>query len=330
MTTRAEFVFIYGEVSMPVEPDDSRKFEEKPKVTVGVCVRNSANTLNEAIDSIVAQDFPHQLMEVIFVDDGSEDETLSLIKKNASKINVPIRVFHSSWKGIGHARNLVASNASGEYILWLDGDMCLSTDFVRKLFGFMEQHPEVGIAKGKQAIEPGENLLATLESYSRAAGRMTDYRSKKGHHKALGTGGSIYRVKALLQVRGFDEDMRGYGEDWDAELRIREAGWILDTVNVKFSDFERRKLTWGNLWKRYWLRGYYSHYFLHKNKGMMKNYRMLPPMAFLAGFLASRRLFRLTGQRLVFFLPSESMFKATAWTVGFLESHFRAYQPNEC
>ena len=84
---------------------------------------------------------------------------------------------------------MVAANAEGDYILWVDGDMVLTRDFVRKLVGFMEQHPEVGVVKGEQALEPGGNLLATLETYARAVGRMVDYRSEKARSKALGTGG---------------------------------------------------------------------------------------------------------------------------------------------
>ena len=50
----------------------------KPKVTVGMCVKNCAATIKEAIESVLNQDFPHELMELIIVDGNSEDETLSI------------------------------------------------------------------------------------------------------------------------------------------------------------------------------------------------------------------------------------------------------------
>lgn len=301
----------------------------KAKVTIGVCVRNSADTIREAIESITRQDFPHESMEVVFVDDGSEDKTLSIIQEYASKISIPVKIIHTSWMGLGHARNLVATHAFGKYILWLDGDMLLSRDFVRKLVEFMEQHPKIGAAKGRQALERGANFLSTLEAYSRAAGRMVDYNSDKGRYKTLGTGGAIYRTAAIAQVGGFDENLRGYGEDWDAEIRIRDAGWGLDTVDATFSDYERRKITWKSLWRRYWLRGYYTHYFLHKNRGLIKHYRMFPPTAFATGILHSRKLFRLTNQKTAFLLPLQYMFKMTAWYVGFTASHFGSHEPRQ-
>ena len=299
----------------------------KPKVTIGICVRNSAATLREAIESIICQDYPHELLKVIFVDDGSDDNTLSIIQEYVSIIDIPAKVYHTSWKGLGHARNIVATNAEGDFILWVDGDMVLSRDFVRKLVEFMEQHPKVGIAKGKQALEPGGNLLATLEAYSRAAGRMVDYQSEKARSKALGTGGSIYRIEAIRQAGGFDENLRGYGEDWDIEMKAKAAGWSLLTTNAKFLDYERHGLTWKSLWSRYLLRGYYTHYFLHKNRGLIKHYRMFPPTAFLSGLLHAHSLFKLTHRKVVFLLPFQCVFKMTAWYFGFIRSHLDSYHP---
>jgi len=300
----------------------------KPMVTVGVCVRNSAATLREAIESILCQDYPHEFMEVIFVDDGSEDETLSIIENYVLKMNMKVKVFHHKWKGLGYSRNVVVDNATGDFILWVDGDMILSRNFVNELVKFMEQHPKVGIAKGKQALERGGNTLGTLEAYSRAAGRMVDYNSRKAFSKALGTGGAIYRIEALRQAGGFDENLRWYGEDMDIEIRIRAAGWLLRTINVRFLDYERRGLSWKSLWSRYWLRGYYTHYFLHKNPGMLRHYKMFPPAAFLSGIISANTLFRLTCQKAVFLLPFQNLFKMSAWYVGFIKSHLNSHRRN--
>lgn len=298
----------------------------KYKVTIGVCVRNSASTIHEAIESISKQDFPHELAELIVVDGHSEDETLSIVKKSLGNSTVRSRIFDEN-KGLGYARQTVVDNAEGEYIVWVDGDMTIPRDYLRKLFEFMERHPDVGIAKGKQALNNGGNLLATLEGHSRAVGKMVDYSSKKALTKVLGTSGCIYRIEAIRQAGGFDQNLRGYCEDWDAEIKVRKVGWSLSTIDSRYLDYERHRLTWRDLWRRYWLRGYYTHFFLHKNRTLIKHYKMFPPAAFLAGLIDASKLYKLTSRKTIFLLPFQYVFKFTAWYSGFLRSHQAGYGP---
>jgi glycosyltransferase involved in cell wall biosynthesis len=302
----------------------------KPIVTIGVCVRNAASTIREAMESIMDQDFPHELMEAIFVDDGSKDNTLLTIQGYISKLNIPTKIFCTSWRGLGYARNIVVKEARGKYIIWVDGDMVLSEDYMSQLVELMEQRPEVGIAKGKQALEPGGNLLATLETYSRAASRMVDYNSERAQYKSMGTGGSIYRVKAIRHVGGFDENITGYGEDFDAEYRIRKAGWLLCTTDVQFRDYERGKILWKDLWRRYFQRGYDMYRLSCKRKAMVNFYKMLPPATFLAGLLHSAKIYKLTNKKAAFLLPFQYMFKMTSWCLGFIKAKVNSRRSEAC
>jgi GT2 family glycosyltransferase len=224
---------------------------------------------------------------------------------------------------------MVVDNAEGEYIVWVDGDMVISTDYVKKLVEFMDRNPKVGIAKGKQSLEFTSNMLGTLEAYSRAAGKMVNFSSESAYSKSLGTSGSIYRIEAIRQIGGFDKNIRGYCEDWDVEIRVKAAGWLLHLINAIFLDYERRGLTWKDLWTRYWRRGYDTHYFLHKNKDrkLIRHYRMFPPAAFLLGLIHARMLFKLTYRKGVFLLPLQYLFKMMAWYFGFIRSHLNCYEP---
>jgi len=139
----------------------------KPIVSVGMCLRDCENTLGDAIDSVIKQNFPHELMEIIFVDDGSEDRTLSIILECVSRMNMQVKVYHQEWKGVAGARNVVVDKSCGDYIVWVDCDLVVSRDFVRKLVEFMEQHSNVGIAKGNYRFSPKGNLVAILEKSRR-------------------------------------------------------------------------------------------------------------------------------------------------------------------
>jgi glycosyltransferase involved in cell wall biosynthesis len=63
----------------------------KIMVTIGVCVRNADETIKEAIDSVIRQDFPHEHMEIIVVDGNSHDKTLSIIEDCLSKTAIIVR-----------------------------------------------------------------------------------------------------------------------------------------------------------------------------------------------------------------------------------------------
>lgn len=282
-------------------------------VTIGVCVRNSAFTIREAIESIINQNFSHELMEVIFVDDGSEDDTLSIIREYVSTMDIQVKVFPISWLGLGAARNFVVENAGGKYIVWVDGDMVLPKDHVGKQVEFMERNPKVGIAKARYGMLSEENTVAALENIPFI---IQDSRGERTVNSKLpGTGGSIYRVEAIRQVGGFDNKMKGVGEDQDAAYRIGAAGWVLRRSSAFF--YERRVQAWKDLWDKYLWYGYGDYHLYRKNRNIFSLYKMVPLAGFVAGVLHTLDAYRLTRRKCVFLLPFHFAFKMTAWCLGF-------------
>jgi glycosyltransferase involved in cell wall biosynthesis len=295
----------------------------KPIVTIGVCIRNSASTIREAIESIISQDFSHELMEVIFVDDGSTDRTLCLIMDYISRMDMQVKVFHQEWKGLGPARNVVVKNASGDYIIWVDGDIVLPKDHVCKQVEFMRRHPKTAIAGGSFGIRPQASLVAFLENLA-----YLTYRLRYGEKSSSmpGTGGAIYRVEAIRQVGGFDENIRGSGEDIDVAYRVKSAGWLV--VRDKAVFYGKCKETWRELWNQYLWHGYGAHYVNHKNRGIISLPKMLPPISFFSGIIHSLMAFQLVQRKIVFLFPFHLIFKNIAWWIGFLKSHSRGYGHN--
>ncbi|MEM2779678.1 MAG: glycosyltransferase [Candidatus Bathyarchaeia archaeon] len=289
-------------------------------ITIGVCVRNCASTIREAIESIMAQDYPHELMEVIFVDDGSEDDTLSIIKEYEPKMDIKVKIFHHEWKGLGFSRNIVVKNASGKYIIWVDGDMTIPKNFVRKQFEFMRMNPKVGIAKARYGLPHKDNIVAILENIPYV---VSDLKNVPLDSKLPGTGGSIYRTKAIRQVGGFDEGLTGVGEDQDAASRIKDAGWLIERTDVFF--FEKREQSWRELLHKYFWYGYGNYKLYRKNKKIFKLIKMNPIAGFLAGALLSVCAYRLVRKKIVFLLlPFHFALKMTAWCLGFIKHYITA------
>ncbi|HVP93272.1 MAG TPA: glycosyltransferase [Acidobacteriota bacterium] len=289
-------------------------------VTVGVCVRNSTSTLPDAIKSIIEQDFSHKQMEVIFVDDGSTDGTLSMLKKYASRMDIATSIYSFRWQGLGPSRNVVMNNAKGKYIVWVDGDMMLPSDHIRKQVMFMERNPNVGIAKARYGTLLGEKSVATLENISDIVEDALAGNYWEEEAKLPGSGGSIYRVEAVKRIGGFDDKIKGVGEDQDVAYRVRAAGWVLSRSEAVF--FERRENTWKALWSKYFWYGYGNYALYSKNRGVFSLYRMVPPASFIIGLFYAVIALRIAHSLVFILLPFHFGFKSTAWLFGFVRGQF--------
>ena len=285
-----------------------------PTVTIGICVKNSENLVEDAIASIADQDFPKEHLDIIFVDDGSTDRTLSVINSQVKKLKLLAKVIHQEWRGLGAARNVVVDNSKGKYIVWVDGDMQLSKEFVRTQVEFMEKNPKAGVAKGSYGMYPA-NTVSTLENIEFVT--TNSKRMRELDPNPLGTGGSIYRVETIKEIGGFDSSIKGSGEDADAEYRIRMGGWFLDTTTAVF--FERRRSSWRSLWNEYFWHGR-GGMGVVKKKNFTSPYKLLPPVALVLESIRIVVAYRLTRRKIALLLPLHYVFKRTAWLAGLLQS----------
>ena len=113
-----------------------------PMVSVVMPVYNSAEYLEEAVDSILGQtcrDF-----EFIIVDDGSTDGSADILRRY-QKADGRIRVLRQENQGISASRNKAIKHAAGKYIALMDSDDISLPERLAEQVAFMEAHPEVGI-----------------------------------------------------------------------------------------------------------------------------------------------------------------------------------------
>jgi glycosyltransferase involved in cell wall biosynthesis len=299
-------------------------------VTIGMCLHNCQNTLPNAIKSISDQDFPHEKMQIVFVDDGSKDSTLKIVEAYVSKINIQTKVFKTEWQGLGKARNLILENADGEYITWVDADEILTKSYIRKQIDLMDKNHNVGITAGVPGLVPG-NLVLNLElipnivNHSRLARPASFVWKTK---KTLGTGGATFRTKALRQVNGFDNRFKGASEDVNVINRIRNSGWLIQVNDAIFYELHNGMRTFTDLWKKYCWYGFGCQMLYVENRGKdaFSLPRMSPPASFIAGFVFSIDAYKLKRQKSVFLLPLHFCFKSIAWTLGFIRRQLKSNQ----
>jgi glycosyltransferase involved in cell wall biosynthesis len=284
----------------------------KLKVTVGICVKNGAATLSDAVESVQAQDFPHELIEVIFVDDGSTDDSLQIMRSYAKTMSIPARVFSQEWRGLGLSRQLVVEQARGEYIVWVDCDMVLPKDHVKKQVEFMDANPRVGLAKARYETVKSENVPAALENLPFV---LADSNNVPLDLNLPGTGGAIFRLDAIKQVGGFDINLKGVGEDQDIAYRMKHRGWLIKRSSAVFH--ERRLGTWNGLWRKWLWYGHGDYHLYLKNRNIFSLFRMNALAGLVNGFLRMPDAYRKIHKSYVLLMPFHLAFTMTAWCIGF-------------
>lgn len=101
------------------------------KISIIVPVYNAEKYLPRCITSLINQTYKN--IEIILVDDGSTDSSLQICY-DFSNQDIRIKVFHKENEGAGVARNFGISQASGEYIGFVDADDWITLDMYQYLY----------------------------------------------------------------------------------------------------------------------------------------------------------------------------------------------------
>jgi glycosyltransferase involved in cell wall biosynthesis len=284
-------------------------------VTIGLCVKNAEKTVEEAVNSILSQDYPRENLELIIVDGYSNDNTLRIIQTALD--NKKMRYSVSKEKeGLGFARELVVRKAHGKYIIYVDGDMVMVPNFIRTQVDFMEQNPKVGVAIGKFSVYLKGNWLSTLQCLLWMTEDKISQNTIFSKPVRSTCCGAIFRTRVLKHVGGFDQQIRGACEDVDVFCKISRAGWLVySTTNTLFCD--RPKETFKALWKEHFWYGYGGHYVYHKHRNDIVP-RPLRIFDFIEAYKMSRR-------KIVFLAPFLYFFEKIAYILGFSQAHLEGY-----
>jgi glycosyltransferase involved in cell wall biosynthesis len=138
------------------------------KVSVVVPVFNPGEHIMTSVDSLLAQTMSADELELIFVDDGSTDDTPALLDRLAEQ-NAQVRVFHeppSGWPG--RPRNVGIDAAVGEYVQFLDQDDALGVEALSRLYSMAcRNHSDIVIGK-MVGIRRGVPIHLFRESWDNA------------------------------------------------------------------------------------------------------------------------------------------------------------------
>ncbi|MEO1128606.1 MAG: glycosyltransferase [Planctomycetota bacterium] len=180
--------------------------------------KNCAETIGRCLESVLpmlrAETSP--LREIIFVNDGSTDETPRIVDAFTD-----VRRIDDVGRGPGAARNAGARVATGDILWFMDSDCMADADALPELMDAMAD-PAVGGAAGTFGVQNPGNLLARLV-HEEIAARHAQMPEDVDY---LASGHVMYRRDVFEQLGGFDESYRT-AEDADMAYRVKSAGYAL-------------------------------------------------------------------------------------------------------
>lgn len=130
-----------------------------PKISVVMPVYNDEKYLRECLDCLVSQTLKD--IEIICVNDGSTDGTLSILNEYAGK-DPRVKVISQENQGPGAARNTGLNSATGEYLALLDSDDVYDRSMLEKLLGLAEQNGlDIAICRSQTLDNKTGKLIET-------------------------------------------------------------------------------------------------------------------------------------------------------------------------
>jgi glycosyltransferase involved in cell wall biosynthesis len=201
---------------------------ESSLVSVIIPAHNAERYIDDTLRSVVSQSHSH--IEIVIVDDGSTDSTLSMAKDWADR-DPRVRVISQPQGGVAAARNRAIEATRGDFIAPLDADdLWFPRKIERQLQRFAESTSEVGVVYTWTTIIDGDNrCTGIMHKKIREGDVFADLLASNivGH-----SSGALIRREALAGV-GYNLSLRDQGaqgcEDLDVYIRIAEH-WLYACV----------------------------------------------------------------------------------------------------
>lgn len=198
-----------------------------PKVSIIVPAFNEEVNAVRTVEYLLNSNYPD--IEIIFVDDGSLDNTYSKIKSTFDN-NSKVKVLTKPNGGKAAALNFGIEHSTGEVLVCIDADTILPTDAISKMIPFFADS-KVGAVAGNVRVGNTLNMLTNWQSIEYTTSQNFDRRAYDLVNAILVVPGAIgaFRKTAMDEIEGFTTDT--LAEDCDLTLRMLRAGFVIRTCN---------------------------------------------------------------------------------------------------
>ena len=205
-----------------LEPVQTKNEGYYPPVTVIIPAKDRAEELKGCLESVFAQEYPADMIEVIVIDDGSRDETAGVAR------SFPCKLFSlEKSRGQSFCRNLAAGVGRGEILAFLDSDCIAAKTWLRDLVPLF-QWGRVGAVGGRvegyfeeSGLDRYENAFSSL-----SMGKHMIHGANDESLAYAPTCNLLTRKTVYAEIGGIRDGMH-VGEDVDFCWRMRARGHAL-------------------------------------------------------------------------------------------------------
>ena len=240
--------YLYGEKRrVPLFKD-----RELPKVSIIIPACNEEKSTVKTLESILGVDYPKNKFEVIFVDDGSKDNTLKIARKfEGNHDGKVVKVFTKKNGGKASALNLGISHATGKIIFSMDADTYVEKDAVIKMTRYFKDDDVMCVAPAMVVSNP-KGILQRIQYMEYMLGIFLRKSFASLNALSVTPGAfSAYRKEFFDKYGGYD--VGNITEDLEVALRIQSNHFIIqncpeavaytNTPN-KFRDLLNQRKRW--------------------------------------------------------------------------------------
>jgi cellulose synthase/poly-beta-1,6-N-acetylglucosamine synthase-like glycosyltransferase/peptidoglycan/xylan/chitin deacetylase (PgdA/CDA1 family) len=235
----------------------------RPPVTVVVPAYNEAVGIEATLRSLVATGYPG--LEVIVVDDGSEDGTGDV----AERLALPnVRVLRQANAGKAAALNLGIANASHDAVVMVDGDTVFEPDTLARLVQPLAD-PTVGAVSGNTKVGNRSRLIGRWQHIEYVLGFNLDRRMFDALRCMPTVPGAVgaFRRQALDAVGGMSGDT--LAEDTDITMALNRHGWRV-VYEEAARAWTEAPATLGALWRQRYRWSYGTMQSMWKHRGALR------------------------------------------------------------
>ena len=194
-------------------------------VSIIIPCRNEEKYIGRCLDSIIAQYYPKEKLEILVIDGMSEDGTRKIVKKYSKKYHF-IKLLENPKRFTPFGLNIGVKNARGEIIMRMDTHTTYEKDYISKCLKYLKEY-NVDNVGGIMKTLPAKNTLlakAIANCLSHRFGSASGFRLGSKEPKLVDTVfGGCYKREVFDKIGLFNENLIR-SQDLEFNLRLRRAG----------------------------------------------------------------------------------------------------------